>query len=388
MSPSGHVLSHTGKKGSSSPLKLLVPALPVTSGCFAPPTRPEFFGGGKTFGGAKHSASGSRGKKFSSPAARSERKKETKKGIRLSHFFGLAQVKKNFRKRKHASPITFIGEMTLKHFVCLSVSLTFGNLPAAGLHLVQQQHPDIHEAALTPLQPLDTYIADQSWNCALEPRCGRVVAWQPVVVCSFEVAPMEVVPMEVEEGGFAARSARAKEGWARKKAGLPPKALSLKEHHARSYNGNRHTARWVVIALRAYKKHIDEGGSEKVFWKEWGATHGRDKNWKNIFKNYLSHGVQKADASGEEKHSLEWKKVRATAALRHDESLSQGSGSAGSGVKPLFIVQEQKVFDWILGKRQAGLQVTTWAVRRRMEFELQESKVPEKEWVDGRSRMW
>ena len=69
-------------------------SLPVSSGCFAPPTRPEFFGGGKTFGGAKHSASGSRGKKFSSPAARSERKKETKKGIRLSHFFGLAQVKK------------------------------------------------------------------------------------------------------------------------------------------------------------------------------------------------------------------------------------------------------------------------------------------------------
>ena len=78
------------------------PNLPVTSGCFAPPTRPEFFGGGKTFGGAKHSASGSRGKKFSSPAARSERKKETKKGIRLSHFFGLAQVYKEsappFRK--------------------------------------------------------------------------------------------------------------------------------------------------------------------------------------------------------------------------------------------------------------------------------------------------
>ena len=90
--------------------------VPVTSGCFAPPTRPEFFGGGKTFGGAKHSASGSRGKKFSSPAARSERKKETKKGIRLSHFFGSAQVRKNFRKRKHASPISFIGEMTLKHF--------------------------------------------------------------------------------------------------------------------------------------------------------------------------------------------------------------------------------------------------------------------------------
>ena len=98
-------------------------------------------------------------------------------------------MKKNFRKRKHAPPISYIGEMTLKHFVCLAVSLTFGNLTAAGLHLVQQQHPDIHEAALTPLQPLDTYIADQSWNCALEPRCGRVVAWQPVVVCSFEVAP-------------------------------------------------------------------------------------------------------------------------------------------------------------------------------------------------------
>ena len=39
--------------------------------------------------------------------------------------------------------------MTLKHFVCLAVSLTFGSLTAAGLHLVQQQHPDIHEAALT-----------------------------------------------------------------------------------------------------------------------------------------------------------------------------------------------------------------------------------------------
>ena len=62
--------------------------------------------------------------------------------------------------------------------------------------------------------------------------------------------------------------------------------------------------------------------------------------------------------------------------------------SLGSGGKPLFFDQEQKVFDWILGKRQAGLQVTTWAVRRRMEFELQESKVPEKDWVDVWKENW
>ena len=38
--------------------------LPVSTGCFPPPTRPDFFGGGKTFGGGKHSASGFRGQKI------------------------------------------------------------------------------------------------------------------------------------------------------------------------------------------------------------------------------------------------------------------------------------------------------------------------------------
>ena len=69
-------------------------------------------------------------------------------------------MKKSFRKRKHASPITFIGEMTLKLFVCLAVSLTFGNLTAAGLHLVQQQHPDIHEEEDVPDPENDDALAE------------------------------------------------------------------------------------------------------------------------------------------------------------------------------------------------------------------------------------
>ena len=141
-------------------------------GCFLPPYPARIFWEGNIRGGENIRLPVLGVKKFSSPAARSERKKETKKGIRLSHFFGLAQVKKNFRKRKHASPITFIGEMTLKHFVCLAVSLTFGNLTAAGLHLVQQQHPDIHEAALTPLQPEGATATRGSWLGGRR-SCGR-----------------------------------------------------------------------------------------------------------------------------------------------------------------------------------------------------------------------
>ena len=48
-------------------------------------------GGGKHSGGENIRLPILGVKKFSSPAARSERKKETKKGFRLSHFFGLAQ---------------------------------------------------------------------------------------------------------------------------------------------------------------------------------------------------------------------------------------------------------------------------------------------------------
>ena len=65
---------------------------------FSPPYPARFLWGGKTSGGGKHSASGFRGQKifFARGALRKkERKKETKKGIRLSYFFGWAQVKKN-----------------------------------------------------------------------------------------------------------------------------------------------------------------------------------------------------------------------------------------------------------------------------------------------------